>query len=79
MLWRSSISAKSHTGQGRRISEGDLSLTGRIGEKYLEWSDQSPSLETILDIATLYWVTDTYASSIYTYRYVRVAGSCFSV
>ncbi len=42
----------------------------RIGEKYLEWSDIKPSLETILTFTTLYWLTDTYPSSIYTYRWI---------
>ena len=43
----------------------------RLGEKYMEWSDITPSLETILSFTTLYWLTDTYPSSIYTYRWVR--------
>ncbi len=40
----------------------------RIGEKYEEWSDITPSLDAILAITTLYWLTDTFPSSIYTYR-----------
>lgn len=43
----------------------------RIGEKYLEWSDITPTLDELLTIITLYWLTDTFPSSIYTYRYVR--------
>ncbi len=37
----------------------------------MEWSDITLSLETILTFTTLYWLTDTYPSSIYTYRWVR--------
>ncbi|CAD6573514.1 MAG: hypothetical protein TREMPRED_000846 [Tremellales sp. Tagirdzhanova-0007] len=46
-----------------------ISLLAWLGEKYMEWSDITPSLETILSFTTLYWLTDTYPSSIYTYRW----------
>ncbi|KAK4497881.1 hypothetical protein PRZ48_010536 [Zasmidium cellare] len=39
-----------------------------IGEKYLEWTDEDPSVEKILQVASLYWLTDTYARCIYPYR-----------
>lgn len=61
---------------GLAIGANPISLLAWIGEKYREWSDESPSIETILSIVTLYWLTDTYPSSIYTYRYVsRTAAS----
>jgi hypothetical protein len=44
--------------------------TARIGDKYNEWSDETPSLETILTLISIYWFTDCYPSSIYIYRYV---------
>ena len=53
-----------------RYSAAEVTLIRRIGEKFLDWSDNAPSIETILTFATLYWVTDTYPSSIYEYRYV---------
>ncbi|KAK4683554.1 hypothetical protein P7C73_g6691, partial [Tremellales sp. Uapishka_1] len=56
---------------GLCLGSSPLALLSWIGEKYLEWSDESPSMETILTFATLYWLTDTYPSSIYTYRYDR--------
>ncbi|KAK2042007.1 epoxide hydrolase [Colletotrichum somersetense] len=36
---------------------------GRIGEKYREWQDSRYSIpvETILEVVSLYWFTDTYA------------------
>ncbi|KAL1594041.1 hypothetical protein SLS59_009072 [Nothophoma quercina] len=41
-----------------------------IGEKFLAWSDPRtrPSLNTILADITLYWLTDCFPTSIYTYR-----------
>ncbi len=43
----------------------------RIGEKFLDWSDDEPPLDTILRAVTLYWLTDTFPTSIYSYRQVR--------
>lgn len=43
----------------------------RIGEKFLEWSDEDPPLDKILDDVTLYWMTDTFPRCIYPYRNVR--------
>jgi len=43
----------------------------RVGEKYLEWSDENPSIDVILEAVSLYWFTDTFPSSIYSYRAVR--------
>lgn len=43
----------------------------QIGEKFLDWSDEDPSLDEILTSVTLYHLTDSFATSIYTYRDVR--------
>jgi microsomal epoxide hydrolase len=42
----------------------------RIGEKMLAWADPSttPSLDTILANVSLYWLTDTFQTSLYHYR-----------
>lgn len=40
----------------------------RIGEKFLEWTDEDPSLDDILTNVNLYWFTESYARSIYPYR-----------
>lgn len=32
------------------------------------WSDDDPSLDTILESLTLYWLTDTISTSFYCYR-----------
>lgn len=44
---------------------------GRIGEKFLDWSGQDIPIETILESVTLYLLTDTLSTSLYTYRAVR--------
>jgi hypothetical protein len=51
-----------------------LALTGtaRIGEKFLDWTDTDPPIDTILEAITLYWVTETFPTSIYPYRQVRL-------
>ncbi|WWC91421.1 uncharacterized protein L201_006367 [Kwoniella dendrophila CBS 6074] len=54
---------------GLVVGSNPISLLCWIGEKLLEWSDENPSIDTILTFISLYWFTDTFPSSIYTYRY----------
>jgi hypothetical protein len=49
-----------------------LTNSVRVGEKFLEWVDDPLTPEHILESITLYWLTDTIARSIYTYRQVRI-------
>lgn len=42
----------------------------RVGEKFLEWVDDPLPPDHILESITLYWLTDTFPRSIYTYRQV---------
>ena len=44
----------------------------RVGEKFLEWTDEDPPLEKILEGVTLYWMTDTMSRNMYTYRGVSL-------
>lgn len=56
-----------------------FSLLCRVGEKFLLWSDDDPSLDTILESLSLYWFTDTISTSFYCYRDVSptaVAQAC---
>lgn len=55
---------------GLVLSSSPLALLSWIGEKFLEWTDQDPSVDEILDSVSLYWLTDTYARCIYPYRTV---------
>ena len=49
-----------------------LMYTPRIGEKFLTWTDATPSMDEILASVTLYWLTNTFPSSIYPYRQVSL-------
>lgn len=53
---------------GLVLSASPLALLSWIGEKFLEWTDEDPALDTILDSVTLYWLTDTFPRCIYPYR-----------
>lgn len=50
------------------LSSNPVALLAWIGEKFLEWTDVTPDIQTILTFVTLYWVTDTLPRSIYPYR-----------
>jgi hypothetical protein len=55
-----------------RILIPALTGTVRIGEKFLDWTDTDLPIDTILEAITLYWVTETFPTSIYPYRQVRL-------
>jgi hypothetical protein len=57
---------------GLVLSSSPLALLAWIGEKFLEWSDTDPALDTILTNVSLYWFTEGFPRSIYPYR--RLAG-----
>jgi microsomal epoxide hydrolase len=57
---------------GLTLSSSPLALLSWIGEKFLEWTDEDPQLDEILDSVSLYWLTDTYARCIYPYRTVSL-------
>jgi microsomal epoxide hydrolase len=50
------------------LSSNPVALLAWIGEKFLTWTEVTPTLETILSFVTLYWLTDTFPRSIYPYR-----------
>lgn len=53
---------------GLVLASSPMALMAWIGEKFHEWSDVTPSDETIMEFVTLYWITNTFERSIYTYR-----------
>ena len=53
---------------GLALSTNPLALLSWIGEKFLEWTDTDPSLDTILEAISLYWFTETFPRCIYPYR-----------
>jgi len=53
---------------GLVLSASPLALLAWISEKFLEWTDDDPALDTILESVTLYYLTDTFPRCIYPYR-----------
>lgn len=53
---------------GLVLSSSPLAMLAWIGEKFLEWTDEDPSVDEILESVSLYWLTDTYPRCIYPYR-----------
>jgi hypothetical protein len=45
----------------------------RIGEKFLDWTDVDPSIDTILEAVTLYWLTQCAHTNLWSYRHVSTA------
>ncbi|KAM5349499.1 hypothetical protein ACJ41O_006004 [Fusarium nematophilum] len=50
---------------GLALSASPLALLSWIGEKILEWTEEDPPLEKILESVTLYWLTDTMPRAMY--------------
>ena len=50
---------------GLTLSASPLALLSWIGEKFLEWTDEDPPLEKILEDVTLYWLTETIPRCFY--------------
>ncbi|KAL1795018.1 hypothetical protein ACET3X_006834 [Alternaria dauci] len=50
------------------LASNPLALLAWIGEKFLEWSDEDPSLDEILTNISLYWFTESIARGLYPYR-----------
>ncbi|KAF2733648.1 alpha/beta-hydrolase [Polyplosphaeria fusca] len=53
---------------GHMLSSSPLALLAWIGEKFLEWTDQDLPLDMVLADITLYWLCESFPTSIYTYR-----------
>ncbi|KAF5615120.1 microsomal epoxide hydrolase [Fusarium tjaetaba] len=53
---------------GLILSSSPLALLAWVGEKFLSWSDEDPPLEEILTSVSLYWLTDSFPTSIFPYR-----------
>lgn len=46
--------------------------SSRIGEKFLEWTETPPPLDTILTNISLYWFSQGFPRSIYPYRQIMI-------
>lgn len=60
---------------GHVLSSSPLALLAWIGEKFLEWTDETPSLDHILTNISLYWFTQGFPRSIYPYRQLFISAS----
>ncbi|KAL9092255.1 MAG: hypothetical protein Q9165_004429 [Trypethelium subeluteriae] len=60
---------------GLVLSTNPLALLAWIGEKFLDWTDEDPALEIILEAVSLYWLTDCFVTSIYPYRQLFTPGN----
>ncbi|KAI1772526.1 alpha/beta-hydrolase [Hypoxylon cercidicola] len=59
---------------GLVLSTNPLALLAWIGEKFLDWTDEDPPLDTILASVTLCWFTGCYPTSIWPYRRLIAPG-----
>jgi microsomal epoxide hydrolase len=59
---------------GAVLSSSPLALLAWVGEKFLEWTDDDPSMQTILEDVSLYWLTECAATCIYPYRQLFTPG-----
>ncbi|KAK5418788.1 hypothetical protein LTR06_002538 [Exophiala xenobiotica] len=59
---------------GFALSASPLALLAWIGEKFIEWTDETPPLKNILDSLTLYWFTQSFPRCIYAYREAAAQG-----
>lgn len=60
---------------GLILNSNPVALLAWIGEKFLEWSDVDPALDTTLEAVILYWLTESGARGLYPYR--QVSGSFY--
>jgi microsomal epoxide hydrolase len=55
---------------GHALSSSPVALLAWLAEKFLEWTDEDPSVDHVLEMASLWWLTETFPTSIYPYREV---------
>ncbi|KAI5846461.1 epoxide hydrolase [Morchella snyderi] len=57
---------------GHVLSSSPLALLAWISEELRDWTDETPPIEKILEIVTLWWLTETMPRSIYAYRQIFI-------
>lgn len=63
------------------LASSPLAILAWIAEKFLDWTEEDPSMELILEVATLYWFTESFPRGIHPYREVApgpmlLSGGC---
>ncbi|GAA5894019.1 epoxide hydrolase family protein [Sporobolomyces salmoneus] len=62
---------------GFTVGSSPISLLAWLAEKYRDWTDETPSVDEILAIATFWWLRDSFPSSIYAYHELLFSGVSF--
>ncbi|KAI5792008.1 Alpha/Beta hydrolase protein [Geopyxis carbonaria] len=57
------------------LAASPVALLAWVAEKQRDWSEQEPEVLQVLCAATLWWVTRTFASSIWAYREIFATGA----
>lgn len=55
---------------GLALSASPIAMLAWIGEKFLEWTDEDPTVTQVLESVSLYWLTECYPKGLYAYRCV---------
>lgn len=50
------------------LESSPIAILAWIGEKFITWTDETPSTEAILDSISLYWFTNSFSRCIFPYR-----------
>ncbi|KAK4941312.1 hypothetical protein LTR10_018722 [Elasticomyces elasticus] len=59
---------------GFALTSNPVSLLAWISEKFLDWTDEDPPLDVILESVTLYWLTGCSATALWPYRQLFTPG-----
>ena len=59
---------------GFAVGSNPVSLLAWVGEKFLDWTDEDPAIDVILESVSLYWLTDTFSTTICPYRHLFTPG-----
>ena len=54
------------------LNSNPVALLSWIGEKFLDWTHEDPSIHTILESVTLYWLSRCASTNLWSYRHVSI-------
>lgn len=54
------------------LRSNPLALLAWIGEKFLDWTDVDPSITTVLEFVSLYWLSRCSSTNLWSYRHVSL-------
>lgn len=60
---------------GLVLSSSPLALLAWVGEKFLEWTDEDPDMQTVLADVTLYWLSNCASTCLWPYRQLFTPGN----